>query len=126
MKRPVQLSIREHADDPRWSLVWRIVASRSLRRSTLLVNFLLFICDRCLEGKAAEINERQIGIHVFGRGEDYNSNDDNIDRNYARILRKRMGAYFATEGRYESILVGIPRGGYVPVFSDRTAVAGGA
>jgi hypothetical protein len=106
-------------DDPRWRLVQRMVASRGLGRSTLLSNFLLFVCDRYLSGKIDEITEQQIGIHVFGRVAGYNSGDDNIVRSYARTLRKRIEDYFATEGKEEGLAVTIPRGGYVPVFSSR-------
>jgi hypothetical protein len=56
---------------------------------------------------------------VFGRSEGYNSNDDNIVRNYARTLRKRVEDYFATEGKHEDLRLEIPRGAYVPVFYSR-------
>ena len=120
-KQSVHLSISEHGNDPHWALVQRIVASQSLRRSTLLANFLLFVCDRHLSGRASEINEKQIGFHVFGRMEGYNASDDNIVRNYARTLRKRLDDYFATEGRHEEFILSIPRGGYVPVFAVKDA-----
>jgi len=106
-------------DDPRWRLVQRIVAGQGLGRSTLLSNFLLFVCDRYLAGTVDEITEQQIGIYVFGREAGYNSGDDNIVRSYARTLRKRIEEYFATEGKDEGLTVAIPRGGYVPVFSPR-------
>jgi len=106
-------------DDPRWKLAQRMVASRGLGRSTLLSNFLLFVCDRYLSGKIDEITEQQIGIYVFGRDAGYNSGDDNIVRSYARTLRKRIEDYFAIEGKHEALTVTIPRGGYVPVFSPR-------
>jgi hypothetical protein len=57
---------------------------------------------------------------VFGRSEGYNSNDDNIVRNYARTLRKRVEDYFATEGKHEDLRLEIPRGAYVPVFYSRS------
>ena len=100
-------------------LVQRIVSDNSFRRSTLLTNFLLFVCDRHLSGRSSEINEKQIGLYVFGRMEGYNAGDDNIVRNYARILRKRLDEYFASEGQHEELTLRIPRGGYVPVFLSR-------
>jgi hypothetical protein len=120
-RQPTNIPTRDRSDDPRWSLVERIVASHSLRRSTLLANFLRFVCDRSLEGKTSEINERQIGFHVFGRMEGYNANDDNIVRSYARTLRKRLEEYFTTEGKHEDLLLFIPRGGYLPVFSPKNS-----
>jgi hypothetical protein len=110
---------RRNLDDPRWHLVQRIVASRSMGRSPLLSEFLLYICDRHLRNQSAELTEQRIGVHVFGRSEGYNSNDDNIVRNYARTLRKRVEDYFATEGKHEDLRLEIPRGAYVPVFYSR-------
>jgi hypothetical protein len=106
-------------DDPRWQLVERIAESRSLGKSPRLADFLRYVCDRQMRGKDAEITEQRIGVKVFGRPEGYNSNEDNIVRNYARTLRKRLADYFRTEGREETLLILIPRGGYVPVFTPR-------
>jgi hypothetical protein len=47
----------------------------------------------------------------------YNPGEDNVVRNYARLLRKRLDEYFETKGRDEAIRVTIPRGRYIPVFS---------
>jgi hypothetical protein len=112
---------RPSPDDPRWQLVQRIANSRSLGRSVLLTEFLLYICDRQLRGKEDSITEQRIGVRVFRRAEGYNSNEDNIVRNYARTLRKRLEEYFQTEGANEVLRLQIPRGGYVPVFLEAEA-----
>jgi hypothetical protein len=106
-------------EGPQWELVKRIAASRGFERSSLLTNFLLFACHRALSGEAATINEQQIGVHVFGRQAEFNRTDDNIVRNYARMLRRRIDDYFRNEGRDEPLIVHIPRGGYVPLFAQR-------
>jgi hypothetical protein len=108
-----------NAEDPRWQLARRIAASRTLGRSRLLADFLLYIVDRHIRDRADEITEQQIGVLVFGRAEGYDANDDNIVRSYARNLRKRIDEYFATEGKEETLLLEIPRGGYAPAFSPR-------
>jgi len=110
------------AEDPRWQLALRIAASGLLGRSDLLSDFLLYIVDRRIRGRTEEITEQQIGVIVFGRAEDYDPNDDNIVRSYARKLRKRIEEYFATEGREETLRLEIPRGGYTPIFSDAPPV----
>jgi hypothetical protein len=109
-------------DDPRRLLVERIAASRRLGKSVLLVEFLRYICDRQIRGKDSQITEQQIGVKVFGRVDGYNTNDDNIVRNYARTLRKRLEEYFRREGREEPLILVIPRGGYVPVFLSRDSI----
>jgi hypothetical protein len=102
--------------DARWKLAQRVVASKGFASSVLLTKFLLYVCDRQLRGRVAEITEHQIGVQVFGRRTSYNPGNDNIVRHYARLLRKRLDEYFAGEGRGESIRISIPRGGYIPAF----------
>jgi hypothetical protein len=105
------------ATEPRWQLAQRIVASRSFAKSALLSRFLLYVCEREITGKTAEISEHQIGVHVFGRRQGYHPGEDNIVRNYARQLRNRLDQYFLEEGREEELRLSIPRGKYVPVYS---------
>jgi hypothetical protein len=101
-------------------LVQRILATQRFVHSAFLTNFLLYICDRKFEGREDEITEHQIGIRALGRSDSYNTGDDNIVRNYARILRKRLEEYFADEGRNEPLRIVIPSGHYVPIFEVNT------
>jgi hypothetical protein len=105
------------AEDPRWQLAQRVVASKSFGKSALLSKFLLYICDRALSGRTDEISENQIGVHVFVRKPGYNPGEDNIVRNYARQLRQRLDHYFEDEGKSEELRICIPLGKYIPVFS---------
>jgi hypothetical protein len=102
--------------DPRWSLAQRVVAGPHLARSPLLSKFLLFVVAETLEGRGDEITEHQIGVQVFDRRPGYRTVEDNIVRNYARQLRKRLAEHFASEGSGEPLRIDIPLGGYVPVF----------
>lgn len=103
-------------EDPRWCLAQRIVAGSHFARSPLLSKFLLFIVAETLEGRGSEITEHQIGVQVFDRRRGYSTIEDNIVRNYARQVRKRLAEHFAGEGRDETLRVDVPVGGYVPVF----------
>lgn len=101
---------------PEWLLVQRIIASPAFARSALLMNFLLYVCDRKLQGKEDEITEHQIGVQALGRPGNYHPGEDNIVRNYARMLRKRLEEFFDNEGKHELLRISIPRGQYVPIF----------
>ena len=103
---------------PEWQLVLRIVRSPGFAKSTLLANFLRYVCERKLQGREYEITEHQIGIHAFGRSVAYNPGDDNIVRNYARLLRQRLEQFYAEAGREERLRISIPRGSYVPQFRE--------
>jgi hypothetical protein len=104
-------------DDPRWQLTQRVVESAQFNKSPRLSSFLLYIVAKSLEGRQSEITEQQIGVHVFGRPLGYRTVDDNIVRNYARQLRKRLTDYFAAEGIDQALRIEIPLGGYLPSFT---------
>ncbi len=116
---PEQLEVHLAPDDPRAALVRQVLASRTFAKSARLSQFFEFICRKCLEGASHEINEHQIGIHVFGRSPAYNPTDDSIVRTQARLLRQRLEEYFEHECQACSMIVLIPKGGYVPVFERR-------
>lgn len=104
-------------DDPRWQLAQRVIASRHFVRSTLLSRFLLYIVAESLLDRAASITEHEIGVRVFDRPASYRTVEDNIVRNYARQLRRRLADYFSDEGASEPLHIDIPLGGYIPVFA---------
>jgi len=105
--------------DPRLELLRQILASRTFAKSVRLARFLEFICLRTIAGKARELNEQQIGIHVFDRSPAYSASDDSIVRTQARLLRQRLEEYFEHECPDSLQVVSIPKGGYVPVFEPR-------
>ncbi len=107
--------------DPRWLVAQRVVASPHFVRSRLLAKFLLYIVAETIEDRKANITEHRIGVHVFDRPSSYSSVEDNIVRNYARQLRRRLADYFAEEGAAEPLQIDIPLGGYVPVFAPAAA-----
>jgi hypothetical protein len=109
-------------DDPRWQLTLRVVASRHFARSPLLAKFLLFIVQETLEGRQEEITQHKIGVRVFGRPPGYRTVEDNIVRNYARQLRKRLAEHSTLDGSADLLRIEIPLGGYIPVFTDAAEV----
>jgi hypothetical protein len=110
--------------DERMELLQRVLSSRTFAKSARLTRFLEFICLRTLEGKAREINEQQIGIHVFARSPAYSASDDSIVRTQARLLRLRLEEYFEHECPSSPMVISIPKGGYVPVFEPRSEASG--
>jgi hypothetical protein len=105
-------------DDLRWQLAQQVVDSPQFVRAPRLSKFLLYIVAKSLQGRAIEVTEQQIGVHVFGRPHGYRTADDNIVRSYARQLRKRLSEYFAGQGSESSLRIEIPLGGYLPLFTS--------
>ncbi len=66
-----------------------IVTSRHFKNSKRYPAFLTYIVETALRGAPDEIKERMIGIEVFGRPVDYDTNTDPIVRNTASEVRKR-------------------------------------
>jgi len=111
--------------DTRWVLIERIAASRHLKSSPRLRDFLFYVADCAIREAPEEATEQQIGIRVFQRHPGYNSSEDSIVRTHARLLRQKLAAYFAEEGIGEKFIVDIPKGHYVPVFHPRSEAAAG-
>lgn len=92
-----------------------ILGSEWLRKSTSLQNFLRFVVERTLQGKEEEIKEFVIGREVFHRGADYDPRSDAIVRVQARLLRNKLDQYYR-QVEPVAVRIGLPKGGYVPVF----------
>ncbi|MBI4892053.1 MAG: hypothetical protein HY821_15615 [Acidobacteria bacterium] len=101
------------------ALALRIAASRAFGRAARLRELLLDIVEHASQPEL--LTEQHIGVRVFGRPEGYNPADDNIVRAAARQLRAKLKEYFEGEGCDETIFLDIPKGGYLPIFSARTA-----
>lgn len=107
-----------HEDHADWHLVSRIIGGRTFERAERLRAFLLFVTEKSLLGRDAEITEQNIGIEVFARAPGYNPGDDSIVRSHARLLRQRLTVYYEQEGAGDTRRVTIPKGAYVPCFED--------
>jgi TolB-like protein len=58
-----------------------------------------------------------LGADVFGRGQDYDPRIDPIVRVQATRLRTKLRDYYLTEGAGAELVIGLPKGSYVPAFS---------
>jgi hypothetical protein len=96
-----------------------VAASRCIGKSARLRALLTYLCERVLQGGADEIHEHEVGHAVFARPEQYDTGSDNIVRVHASMLRKRLDQYFSSEGRYEPVVIELPKGNYAPVFRER-------
>jgi hypothetical protein len=119
MKSVMQSETQSAFRDECWELAQRVASSDIFAKSELLPKFLLHVCELHLHGRADEIKEQEIGVCVFERPSNYNPGDDNIVRNYAVQLRKRLNLYFEREGWREDYWIEIPKGGYIPIFHPR-------
>jgi hypothetical protein len=103
-----QAAVRDQLD--------RVLASPSFRTSKRHSGFLRYVVEATLEGRAAQLKERTVGIHVFGREPDYDTNVDPVVRVSAGELRKRVAQYYHEPGREAELRIDLPPGSYVPEF----------
>ena len=96
----------------------RVLESELFTRADQLSRFLRFIVERYLEGRNDELKESVIGVEVFGRKPDYNPKYDPIVRTEARRLRARLGEYYTNGGKSDSLVIELPKGGYVPTVTE--------
>lgn len=94
----------------------QVLQSQGFRSSKRSQDFLRYVVERTLEGHPDTLKERTIGIDVFGRSSAYDPSDDATVRVKAGEVRKRLGLYYATEGRQDAIRIDLPHGAYVPEF----------
>ncbi len=97
----------------------RILESEPFRPSAQLRVFLRFVVETTLNGEADRIRAFTIAVEAFGRDKDFNPQTDPIVRVEAARLRRAIEQYYAGPGAYDPVEIRVPRGGYVPAFSDR-------
>jgi TolB-like protein len=106
---PTEVHIREQ--------LARLLSSVELGSSPRTQKFLKYVVEQTLNGEAARLKGYAIGVDVFDRGEDFDSQSDTIVRSQARNMRKAMRVYYLTTGKSDPVLIEIRSGSYVPVFS---------
>lgn len=97
----------------------KILNSEGFVRAKRMRRFLEFVVEETLAGRASQVCEYSIAISVFQRDESFEPGLDPIVRNDARRLRHKLLEYYQRSRSKNDgqILIDIPKGGYVPVFS---------
>ena len=97
----------------------RLTASRYLVNSAQLCRFLRHVVERTLSGETDSLKESLLGTEVFERGARFDPRRDPVVRVEARRLRGRLEDYYKAEGIEDELVIGLPKGSYVPVFERR-------
>jgi len=98
-------------------LLERILCSRQFSNAPKKQKFLQLICEAYLDGRVSELSEYSIGYEVFDRNETYDPALDSIVRVGAHEVRKKLERYYKSEGKNDEILLEIPAGSYIPIFT---------
>jgi hypothetical protein len=94
----------------------RMLANPLFKNSKRYPNLLRYIVEHTLLGAASELKERNLGVQVFGRELDYDTNADPIVRATAGEIRKRIAQYYHEHGHEAEVRIDLLPGSYVPGF----------
>jgi TolB-like protein len=97
----------------------RILNSKVFAMAQRSQDFLRYVVERSLTDVPPPLKEYAIAMDVFARSHDYDPAIDATVRVEAGRLRSRLREYYDGEGKDDSVVIDIPKGGYCPSFTLR-------
>jgi len=94
----------------------RLVASVHFRNSKRYPALLRYLVEQTLFGRTDCLKERTLGIEVFGRPADYDTNADPVVRISAGEVRKRIAQYYQAPDHGHELRLALPLGSYTMHF----------
>ena len=105
--------------------VERILSSEEFQATKQQRDFFRFIIKETLAGRSQKIKGYLVATEVFGRSSAFDTNTDPIVSIQANKLRRALERYYLITGDQDPILINIPKGGYVPVFTKQNVLNSG-
>jgi hypothetical protein len=94
----------------------QVLASTHFCNSKRYPALLEYVVEHVLAGNSEMLKERTLGVEVFGRRPDYDTNSDTVVRYTASEVRKRLLLYYSELDHAPSIRISLPAGSYIPEF----------
>jgi adenylate cyclase len=99
----------------------RILGHREFQATDKMRDFLRFVVEEKLAGRAHRLKGYTIATEVFGRSDDFDSAHDPIVRIQAGRLRRALERYYLVAGGRDPVLIDVPKGRYIPTFARQAA-----
>ncbi len=96
----------------------KIVSDGRFAASKRYPYLLRYIVEQTLAGNEDDLKERTLGVEVFHRPPDYDTNADPVVRLCAAEVRKRLAQYYQSPAHGGELRIDLNPGSYVPVFSQ--------
>ena len=109
-QQPTVAEVREELE--------RVLASSLFGRAGRSRDFLRFVVEETLAGRAERLKGYTIGVEVFGRPHDFDAQADPLVRVEAGRLRRRLTEYYYRAGRDNPMRITLASGGYAPAFAS--------
>ena len=97
----------------------RICRNAEFENSPRAMEFIQFIVEQTLAGRADQLSQRFLAKQVFGRGAGFDPSTNPIVRMQAGRVRYALEHYYLTVGKQDPITIALPKGSYVPTFEAR-------
>ena len=97
----------------------RIFHDPHFTESVILKKFLSFIVQETIHGRSNQLKEYTIAVNVLNKSQNFNPQENGIVRIHAGRLRHALCKYYTEIGHNDQIIITIPKGKYVPVFTSR-------
>jgi hypothetical protein len=94
----------------------RILASPHFRSSRRYPALLQYVVEKTLANDLDVLKERTLGVEVFHRVPDYDTNADPVVRFSAGEVRRRIAQYYRENPLDSAVEIALPVGSYVPLF----------
>ena len=94
----------------------RIVSDGRFTASKRYPQLFRYIVEQTLAGNEDDLKERTLGVEVFHRTPDYDTNLDPVVRLCAAEVRKRLAQYYQLPAHGGELRIDLNPGSYVPVF----------
>ena len=101
----------------------RLLASPLFLGSKRCAKLLSFITKAVLDGRGDHLKERNLGVDVFERDCNYDTNRDPVVRTTAVDIRRRLAQYYQDPLHTREMVITLPPGSYVPQFRHIEAAA---
>ncbi|HET7812258.1 MAG TPA: hypothetical protein VFL16_16930 [Steroidobacteraceae bacterium] len=108
-------AVRAHLD--------RVLRSPHFDGSTRSREFLRYVVEEVLCGRAAYLKQAAIAVEVFGRKPDFDAVIDPIVRVQAGRLRRSLERFYLISADADSMRIELPKGSYAPVFVETTEMS---
>ena len=104
--------------------VERICSSKEFAKKSKICAMLNYIVKEHIEGRSNRIKGYSIATDVFGRGEDFDPDQNSLVRIHAGRLRRQLRLYYFEAGKHDPITIEIPKGRYIPLITTNIAEKG--
>jgi len=100
----------------------KILSSNEFDATDQQRNFFKFVVTETLAERQNTIKGYTIATQVFGRAPDFNASVDPIVSVQANKLRRSLERYYLLAGYRDPVRIDIPKGGYMPTFTEQPIV----